>query len=545
MKSSRAFALEESLSSRYVDLVHCKSTLGAECYRANDKSTGKSVFIKIVNSLRYRREVRSLTLEDDRYLLLPIDTFYKDKENCALIYPWIAGGNLRALLSKMSQLEPDLAETLAHDLLSGLRLLNQHGLVHLDIKPENIQCQKGPDGRFRFMIADFGSMASCTELASASWRGATPAYEAPESISGRPGTQTDLYSIGIVIYEALAGRPPYQGMPKQIFFQAMHEFPSLHFIKHPPLRRLVVNLLQKHPMNRPSDAEAALRLLHQEPERITPSLPASRHTLVPSIRLNDVMIRNRRYDWIACDDFGEYIAFSMNNWLAVYDWRHRFGGMIYWHGVKPIWHGSQLWYLVGCDLYHWSLTQNKREFAGALGFVPDAFDVDDRNIVWTAEGHLMRVERGEDLSAPLMKKLMGYLKPTNLMVADNSILVVAGKLANELFCFSLALKHQWSLQMDGIVREVKLQINGYILVLVQEFSRKYEWVLVTFKGDPTPVSLALPGGISRVTLTAAGALVWTGKGMLLFKATDRGFEIDDWKPAALRRGQRRISAKYR
>jgi hypothetical protein len=137
---------------------------------------------------------------------------------------------------------------------AGLAAAHAAGLVHRDIKPANLLI--GPGGAVK--ITDFG-IAHAAGAAPLTWSGSligTPAYLAPERIAGAAsGPPGDLYSLGIVAWEALAGHPPFTGTPAEI--AAAHQFrplPPLPAAVPPAVAALVGELTAKDPARRPAGA---------------------------------------------------------------------------------------------------------------------------------------------------------------------------------------------------------------------------------------------------------------------------------------------------
>jgi len=117
--------------------------------------------------------------------------------------------------------DPDRVRRLAHDVLGALSAAHAAGIVHRDVKPGNILLT--PDGSAK--IADFGIATSLdADPTSASHLIGTPAYLAPERLDGAPASpRSDIYSLGVVLYEALAGTKPFAGDVQVAVAHAIHE----------------------------------------------------------------------------------------------------------------------------------------------------------------------------------------------------------------------------------------------------------------------------------------------------------------------------------
>ena len=172
---------------------------------------------------------------------------------------------------------PARAVTLARQLLSGLHHAHQYGLVHRDLKPENILLAKTPSGEQAKLI-DFGLVkmlddvlgpAECQRLTRTGMVFGTPDYMAPEQILAEPvDIRTDLYAVGIVLFEMLTGRRPFEFEEVTDLWRAHinSEPPSLASIepslaKYPDLESITQTLLAKRPDERFGSALAARRAL--------------------------------------------------------------------------------------------------------------------------------------------------------------------------------------------------------------------------------------------------------------------------------------------
>jgi serine/threonine-protein kinase len=133
-----------------------------------------------------------------------------DRSAPYLILEYVEGTPLHRLLRQRGRLTPAEAVAIAEQIACGLEYLHAHHVYHRDLKPENIIVT--PDGTAK--IIDFG-IALMEGARRMTWRwltnaSGTPAYMAPEQIQGKRGdARTDIYALGIVLYELLKGRPPY------------------------------------------------------------------------------------------------------------------------------------------------------------------------------------------------------------------------------------------------------------------------------------------------------------------------------------------------
>lgn len=178
-----------------------------------------------------------------------------------LVMEYLEGESLEALLARGS-LGCDTLVAIAGQVAAALGALHAAGFVHGDIKPANVLVLSRPDraGRPRIKLIDFGvarrlDAAPALEISIAG----TPAYMAPEQWRGQPSVASDVYSLGCLLYEILAGRPVFVGSLPYLMACHRHRRPaplSAHRAGiAPALERLILRSLAKEPAHRPSTAE--------------------------------------------------------------------------------------------------------------------------------------------------------------------------------------------------------------------------------------------------------------------------------------------------
>jgi serine/threonine protein kinase len=186
--------------------------------------------------------------------------------------PFVDGLSLRARLERNGALPVGEAVPVLRDVTRALAYAHEHGVVHRDIKPANILLSGDAA-----VVADFGIAkalsASRTQapggtLTQVGTSIGTPAYMAPEQASGDPDTdhRADLYALGCVAYEILAGAAPFAGRPThQLFTAHLTEVPAPLGATRAdvprPLAQLVARLLEKDPARRPQSARDVLQAL--------------------------------------------------------------------------------------------------------------------------------------------------------------------------------------------------------------------------------------------------------------------------------------------
>jgi serine/threonine protein kinase len=178
----------------------------------------------------------------------------------------IDGQTLRALMNDHGPLPLDQVLTVLSPLAAALDHLHANELVHRDIKPDNVMVDAGG----RVVLMDFGISRTLegTHYQMSSVLIGTPTYMAPEQFRGEPtGPATDIYGLGVLTYQMLAGRPPFEGEPASMSYAIVHRSPpplgGLRPDLDSPVTSVVESALAKTPSERPASAGAFVRALRQ------------------------------------------------------------------------------------------------------------------------------------------------------------------------------------------------------------------------------------------------------------------------------------------
>src|SRR3954453_8140124 len=196
-----------------------------------------------------------------------------------LVLEYVDGPSLADLIER-GPLEASLTREIIAQAADGLAAAHQARLVHRDIKPGNLLLTAV--GRVK--ITDFGIAyaAGAAPITAPGIVMGTALYMAPERIAGGPGTPaSDLYSLGVVMYECLSGRPPFDGTSAEVMAAHLHlPLPALPYWVPEPLAGLVAKLTAKDPSYRISDgAVRAARLRALEPGRSLERYRSERYSL--------------------------------------------------------------------------------------------------------------------------------------------------------------------------------------------------------------------------------------------------------------------------
>ncbi|MEK7465911.1 MAG: protein kinase [Planctomycetota bacterium] len=231
-------------------------------YRAFDTQLKREVALKLLRVqdgdraeqfLRFRREAEAAARLRHPNLVVTYD-LGAEGEHHYLTMELVEGGSFaRHLASQGGRLPPHEAMRFVRDVALGLACAHESGIVHRDLKPENILLEKY-EGTLRPKISDFGLARAVSETGDArlTVTGSiigTPSYMAPEQAEGRlelVDARSDVYALGVVLYEAVCGKVPYPGTdPMSVILKKLSEEPSRPRVVHPGIARDVETIIEK------------------------------------------------------------------------------------------------------------------------------------------------------------------------------------------------------------------------------------------------------------------------------------------------------------
>ncbi|HEX7301608.1 Stk1 family PASTA domain-containing Ser/Thr kinase [Lentzea sp.] len=259
------------LEQRYrVDSVLARGGMST-VYRGRDTRLDRDVAVKVMDPhltadpafvARFEREARAAA-QLHHPAVVSVHDQGVDGDQVYLVMELIDGGNLRDLLNQRGKLAPAVALSVLGPVLSALGAAHRAGLVHRDVKPENVLI--GPGGQVK--VADFGlaRAVAVNGVTSDSEILGTVAYMSPEQVeTGAADARSDVYSAGIVLYEMLAGKAPYRGeTPISVAYQHVSsDVPSIPEIPL-ALDTLVRKATRRDPALRPANAEVFLSELER------------------------------------------------------------------------------------------------------------------------------------------------------------------------------------------------------------------------------------------------------------------------------------------
>jgi serine/threonine protein kinase len=252
----------------------------AVVHRARNRRSGREVAIKLIRSPlatdadtlnRFAREARTAALLQHPNIVSVYGVRRLRYGGLALIMEYVRGGTLKQRIQQHAPLPADDVRRTVRQIARALQCAHRHGIVHRDVKPENIFLEEGSG---RALLADFG-IARTTETGSGltldGFSLGTPAYMAPEQIDGEQvDGRADLYSLALVAWEMLTGDAPWEGSTLYgvIYSQKHHRLPSVtDFRSDVPqaLIDVIARGAEKEPGDRFPDADSMLRALDAAP----------------------------------------------------------------------------------------------------------------------------------------------------------------------------------------------------------------------------------------------------------------------------------------
>jgi len=242
-----------------------------EVYRAMDLTLGQSVALKFLPEEaarnqglleRFHGEVRVARVVSHPNVCRVYDI--GQVEGMPFIsMEYVDGEDLASLLTRIGRLPADKAVETGRKLCAGLAAAHDRGVIHRDLKPQNIMINK----RGEVVIMDFGLAAIASELTGAEARNGTPAYMSPEQIKGAVVTaKSDIYALGLVLYELFTGKRPFDAHSLQQLMdmqEAAHlgSMTSVAADIDPTVEKVIRRCLDPDPAKRPASALSVLAAL--------------------------------------------------------------------------------------------------------------------------------------------------------------------------------------------------------------------------------------------------------------------------------------------
>jgi len=243
-------------------------------YLARDPVLQRDVAIKVLfpsqvtsdNEARFRSEAQ-VVAQMDHPAIVPIHDFGREDDSMFFVMPLVKGESLRQFLRGKGCRLVEVVEVVI-GVAEALEYSHARGIVHRDIKPENIMVCREGEGVLRVRVMDFG-LARKLDVSRLTRTGklvGTMAYVSPEQVGGHAGdARSDLYALGTVLYECVAGRLPFPGELRSVLYRIAHEAPVPPTVAgahiDAELETLVLSCLEKDPRRRPTSAGELARVL--------------------------------------------------------------------------------------------------------------------------------------------------------------------------------------------------------------------------------------------------------------------------------------------
>jgi serine/threonine-protein kinase len=282
------------VDGRYRVLNRIGSGGMADVYLAEDNQLGRRVALKVLHLRfaedhefveRFRREASAAAgLQHPNVVQVYDRGSWEGTSYIAMEF--LEGRNLKQIIRERGILEPSLAVDIAVQILRAIRFAHKRGIIHRDIKPHNVIV----DGEGRAKVTDFGiARAGASDMTETGAIMGTAQYLSPEQAQGHPiSAAADIYSVGIVLYEMLTGRVPFEAESAvTIALKQVNEDPeairTINPEVSPELEDVVLRALRKDPRERYVDADEFIEALEGARD-----LPASTEIVQRTGRLTGI-----------------------------------------------------------------------------------------------------------------------------------------------------------------------------------------------------------------------------------------------------------------
>ena len=240
----------------------------AEVYKATDEVLGRTVAIKVMLpqyaadstfAARFKQEAQSAANLQSPYIVNIYDWGYESADNIYFIaMEYVRGTDLKTAIQQRGAINQRKAAEIGSQVCAALSVAHGYDIIHRDIKPHNIMVQ--PDGNAKVM--DFGiARASGSSMTQTGSVLGTAYYVSPEQAQGKQLTPaTDLYSLGVVLYEATTGKVPFDAPDAvSVALKQVNELPAppstINPDIDPELEAIILRAMEKNPLNRYTTAE--------------------------------------------------------------------------------------------------------------------------------------------------------------------------------------------------------------------------------------------------------------------------------------------------
>jgi serine/threonine protein kinase/Tfp pilus assembly protein PilF len=239
-------------------------------FKVLDTKIGEKIALKVIKPEiasdekvleRFRNELK-LTRKIRHRNVCQMFDFGEEKGIHFITMEYVQGENLKGLIKQVGQLSPGQALSIAEQVCHGLSEAHRHDVIHRDMKPQNIMIDK--DGNARIMDFGIARLLQAGDMTDSGLIIGTPEYMSPEQVEGKNvGRQSDIYSLGVILFEMVTGRLPFKGdTPLSIALKQKAEPPphprKFNSLIPDSLGRAILKCLEKNPARRYQNAEELL-----------------------------------------------------------------------------------------------------------------------------------------------------------------------------------------------------------------------------------------------------------------------------------------------
>ena len=251
-------------------------------YKATHVMLDKTIAVKLIKPelvtsaevvRRFQREARAASNLNHPNIIAVYDLGQTDDGTLYIAMEYIDGPSLKDVIRKTGPMPVARIVTILRQVGSALSLAHSHNIIHRDLKPHNVMLAKGPGGQEVPKLLDFGIAKTfeegSTQLTQTGFALGTPQYMAPEQAAGKEVTaQSDLYSLGVMLYEMLTGEVPFDApTTAAILIKQLTETPEPPSRRKPgvspALEAVAMQCLDKEPQRRFADADAFIEALNR------------------------------------------------------------------------------------------------------------------------------------------------------------------------------------------------------------------------------------------------------------------------------------------
>lgn len=527
--------IENLLPARYHLLELLQAAAHRQVYLGRDETNQTLVIIKCFSMSpenAYLRETAATFGVQHPNIARCLDTLYLGEGCGCLIYEYLSGGTLRTLFDN-KPLKLKIFFYCLRDILRALQYMHQRGMIHCDIKPENILLRLQPYKDIpQFVLSDLGASAFVREAKMGKMLPASPAYIAPERLYEKYSFSSDLYSVGILGFEMLTGQRPFSGTTDEIFNAHLSTPPPLDMIRHSQLREFIGQLLEKNPNDRLGDAGLALKLIFnlargksliEKPIFELPTLDESTHDFTfntQQLKQRQILTIKQPVQQILA--LGKYVGVGFDNHWEIFE--ENTSILTLFNTAKIQSNGQQLIYSNQGKIYSLDINNRQRYCLCSNCLGVKAFETRGKYLVWSAGQRVFWM----DLHAQkeTYYRTENYLLEPKICVLNNGDFATnEGYMGHRVTLRNYDDNSLNLWELNGPV--VNLQSDGQtIFALALDVHNQAGYCLYRLEHQQSPVCLQLPTNLVHICyvsgrffwLMSNGELFWSNKELEIHSA---------------------------